>query len=250
MNDVSPTYPWQLLDADLHFYSLKHDYAPVGLLEMINTSPREVLDIGCFCGGSGQWIKQHFPGAKVTGIEKLDKAANVAKKIYDTVVLGKFEDVDTSSWANKFDTIVAADILEHLYNPWAALERLRLLLAPGGAIYISLPNIRNLNILTNLAAGKWHYNSSGILDVTHIRFFTIAQAREMLHQTGWAVDDLRFNADPSLSQDFKDMDLSQIKSIKAGNITLENLTVDDVIGLLALQIFIRAIPSSHKESAA
>ena len=249
MTNTPANYPWQQLDADLHFHSLSHDYAPVGLLEMVSPPPREVLDVGCFCGGSGQWLKKQFPGVRLTGIEMLDKAANIAREKYNTVILSKFEDVDTSGWHSKFDAIIAADVLEHIYNPWVALKRLKPLLTPRGAIYISLPNIRNLNILMGLAGGEWRYASAGILDVTHIRFFTKAQALEMLQQTGWAVSEMRVNPDPSLSNHFKDKDISQINCIKVGNITLEDLKIEDVIGLFALQFFIRATPlSNHDQS--
>lgn len=234
-------YPWQQLDADLHFHSLRHDYAPVGLLQMV-VPPREVLDVGCFCGGSGRWLKNNFPGVRVTGIEMLDKAAKVALEAYDEVHVGKFEDIDSSGWHGKFDTIIAADVLEHMYNPWSVLLKLKPLLAPGGAIYISLPNIRNLNILTRLTDGEWRYSGAGILDITHIRFFTKAQAVEMLTQTGWKIGEVRINPDPSLAPTFKDKDLSQIKSISMGKLKLEGLTEQDLLELLTLQFFIRAEP--------
>jgi protein O-GlcNAc transferase len=245
--DTPPAYPWQLLDADLHLHSLQHDYAPAGLLGMVSAPPRDVLDVGCFCGGSGRWLKKKFPDVRLTGIELLENAADIAREIYDTVIVGKFEDVDTGGWLGRFDTIVAADVLEHLYNPWAALERLKPLLAPGGAIYISLPNIRNLNILMSLAKGEWRYAGAGIMDVTHIRFFTKTQALEMLQQTGWKPTEIRTNPDPSLAHNFKDKDPGEIKTIKAGNLTLENLTREDVLELKTIQFYIRATPAANPQ---
>ncbi len=237
-------YPWQQLDADLHFHSLKHDYAPTGLLQMVSTPPREVLDVGCFCGGSGRWLKKQFPTARVTGIEMLEKAAAVAREAYDEVHVGKFEDIDLSPWQGKFDAIIAADVLEHMYNPWSVLQKLSPLLAPGGAIYISLPNIRNLNILMGLAGGEWRYAGAGILDITHIRFFTKKQILEMLQQTGWQAHEVKINPDPRLTPNFKDKDLNTVKTINAGKLKLDNLTKDDVLELLALQFFIRATPAT------
>ncbi|MCX7177194.1 MAG: methyltransferase domain-containing protein [Proteobacteria bacterium] len=199
---TTPTaHPWQMLDAELHLQTLKVDYAPVGPLEMLATPPKRVLDVGCFCGGSGRWLKQRFPDCTVIGIEMLNKAAEIAAIDYDRVIAVPFEQVDFSDkdlLPCSFDAIIAADVLEHLYNPWKALGRLRPLLAPGGAIYLSLPNIRNLHIMTALATGEWRYMGAGILDITHIRFFTRAQAIEMLQQTGWDVCETRFNPDPRL----------------------------------------------------
>lgn len=236
-------YPWQQLDADLHFHSLKHDYAPVGLLQMVSTPPREVLDVGCFCGGTGRWLKRQFPTTRVTGIEMLEKAAAVAREAYEEVHVGKFEDIDLSAWQGKFDTIIAADVLEHMYNPWSVLQKLSPLLAPGGALYISLPNIRNLSILMGLVGGEWRYAGAGILDITHIRFFTKAQILEMLEQTGWQAGEVRINPDSRLMPSFQDKDLSQVKTINAGKLKLEDLNEQDVLELLALQFFIRATPA-------
>ena len=241
-----PVYPWQMLDADLHLHTLKADYAPVGLLEMINTPPRRVLDIGCFCGGSGRWLKARFPGCKVIGIEMLDKAAANAAEAYDRVIVGAFEQVDFTTEGlppGSVDAIIAADVLEHLYNPWKALQRLKPLLAPGGAIYISLPNVRNLNVLAGLANGEWQYAGAGILDITHIRFFTRVQALQMIEQTGWRVEDLRINPDTRLKPAFEGKNLAQIQSINVGLLKLDGMKEQDVLELLTLQYFIQAVPA-------
>lgn len=243
--DTAYDYPWQRLDADLHFTTLKHDYAPVGLLQMLTTAPHQVLDIGCFCGGTGKWIKKQFPGTRVTGVEMLLNAAAIARESYDEVHVGKFEELDIDNWKAKFDVIIAADVLEHIYNPWAALQRLKPLLTSGGSIFISLPNIRNLNILMGLAGGEWRYTGAGILDITHIRFFTKTQAVEMLQQTGWKIDEIRINPDPRLTPSFAGKDLGEIKTINAGKLKLEALTRNDVLELMALQFFVKATPANQ-----
>jgi SAM-dependent methyltransferase len=238
---------WKMLDADLHLQTLDPDYAPVGLLEMVNPAPRRVLDLGCFCGGSGRWLKQRFPGCEVVGIEMLGKAAAIAAQAYDRVIAGTFEQVDLEAEgliAGSFDAIIAADVLEHIYNPWQALQRLKPLLAPGGAIYVSLPNVRNLNILSALASGQWRYEGSGILDITHIRFFTLAQAGEMLRQTGWLIREGRMNPDPNLSYLLEGRNLDEIKTLSHGKLKLEGLNQMDVVELIAIQFFIRAEPVS------
>lgn len=236
---------WEMLNADLHMQTLKPEYAPVGLLEMISPVPKRVLDVGCFCGGSGRWLKQRFPSCEVIGIEMLSKAAEMAAHVYDRVIVGTFEQVDFEAEglvAGSFDTIIAADFLEHIYNPWQALQRLKPLLAPGGAIYISLPNVGNLNVLAALANGEWRYQGSGILDITHIRFFTLEQASEMLNRTGWSINETRVNRDPSLVPLFEKKNIEEIKAISFGKLKLEGLDKIDVAGLIALQFFFRAEP--------
>jgi 2-polyprenyl-3-methyl-5-hydroxy-6-metoxy-1,4-benzoquinol methylase len=237
---------WKLLDADMHLQTLDPDYAPVGLLEMIDPPPRRVLDLGCFCGGSGRWLKQRFPDCEVIGIEMLGKAAAMAVQTYDRVIEGTFEQVDFAAeglMAGSFDAVIAADFLEHIYNPWHALQRVKPLLAPGGAIYVSLPNVRNLNILSALAGGAWRYQGAGILDITHVRFFTLAQASEMLSQTGWLIRDGRLNPDSSLSYIVDGKNLEEIKTLSAGKLKLEGLNPMDVLELMAIQFFIRAEPA-------
>jgi len=245
MNQVTESV-WKMLDADLHLQTLDPNYAPVGLLEMVDPAPKRVLDLGCFCGGSGRWLKQHFPDCEVIGIEKLDKAAAMAAQAYNRVITGTLEQVDFESEglvAGSFDAIIAADVLEHIYNPWKALQRLKPLLAPGGSIYISLPNVRNLNILSALAGGEWRYQGAGILDITHIRFFTLKQASEMLNQTGWLIREGRMNPDPNLSHILHEKSINEIKTVSIGKLRLEGLEQMDVVELLAVQFFIRAEPS-------
>jgi len=251
MNSAT-VYPWQMLESGLHLQTLKHDYAPVGLLEMVAPTPKRVLDVGCFCGGSGRWLKQRFPDCKIVGIEMLDKAAAIAAQVYDRVIVGTLERVDFADEGlvpGSFDTIIAADVLEHLYNPWQALQRLRPLLAPGGAIYVSLPNVRNLSILSALAEGEWRYVGAGILDITHIRFFTRALALEMLSQTGWLVGETRANADPHLARAFEGKNIDEVTTINIGRLKLEGLRRIDVMELLTLQFFIRAEPAPNLEGS-
>jgi 2-polyprenyl-3-methyl-5-hydroxy-6-metoxy-1,4-benzoquinol methylase len=194
---------WKLLGADLHMQTLQPNYAPTGLLEIMTPSPKRVLDVGCFCGGTGRWLKARFSDVHVVGIEVLAAAAAQARGVYDRVIEAPIEAVDfelEGVAAGSLDAIVAADVLEHLVNPWAALQRLRPLLAPGGAIFVSLPNVRNLNVLLRLASGEWRYVGAGILDVSHLRFFTRTQAIEMLNETGWKVEEVRSNPTHKFSQ--------------------------------------------------
>src|SRR3989304_333466 len=124
MNSAT-VHPWQLLETGLHLQTLKHDYAPVGLLEMVTSVPKRILDVGCFCGGSGRWLKRRFPDCKIIGIEMLDEAAAIAAPAYERVVVGTFERVDFAAEGlvpGSFDSIIAADVLEHLYDPWQALR--------------------------------------------------------------------------------------------------------------------------------
>jgi 2-polyprenyl-3-methyl-5-hydroxy-6-metoxy-1,4-benzoquinol methylase len=242
---LSETPFWRLLGNDLHMHTLDQGYAPSGLLEMIIAPPKRVLDVGCFCGGTGRWLKDKFVDCEVIGIEPLYPAAEKAAVIYDRIINKPFEGIvftDEELSPGSFDAIIVADVLEHMVNPWIALERLNPLLGPEGCLYASIPNVRNLGVLQQLAEGKWLYEGSGILDISHLRFFTRAQIIEMFDQTGWDVSEIRINPSPQLSEIFKGYDLSTINTIEAGPLVLRNLTHQDVLELIALQFFIRACP--------
>ncbi len=131
-------------------------------------------------------------------------------------------------------------MLEHLYHPWAALERLRTLLAPGGALYVSLPNIRNLRVLEALAAGgEWRHEGAGILDITHIRFFTRRSALRMFEETGWQVLETRANLDPALQPLVAGRDLGAIQHIELAHLALRQLPPGEAVELFTLQWFFR-----------
>lgn len=87
------------------------------------------------------------------------------------------------------DSVLLLDVLEHMYNPWAELRFLRQHLPRGAQGIVSLPNIGHINILGNLAAGNFFYEPAGILDITHVRFFTLPGVRAMFEQTGFEVQD-------------------------------------------------------------
>jgi 2-polyprenyl-3-methyl-5-hydroxy-6-metoxy-1,4-benzoquinol methylase len=246
--ETTPTRPapiWTLLGGDLHMQMLRPDYAPTGLLEMIASPPARVLDVGCFCGGTGRWLKQRFPGVEVIGIECLAPAAARARETYERVIEAPIEAVDFEAQGlapGSVDAIVAADVLEHLVNPWAVLQRLRPLLTPKGALYVSLPNVRNLNLVAGLVSGEWRYVGAGILDVSHLRFFTRAQAIEMLAETGWRTQEIRINPDPKVMSFFGGKNLADVHSIDTPRLSLKNLTHADVLEWVALQFFFRASP--------
>jgi 2-polyprenyl-3-methyl-5-hydroxy-6-metoxy-1,4-benzoquinol methylase/glycosyltransferase involved in cell wall biosynthesis len=244
----APSEPpaWQLLEGGVHLETLNPNYAPTGLLELIESAPKRVLDVGCFCGGTGRFLKRRFPDCEVIGIEMLEKAAQLAAKVYDRVLIGTLEQLDFERAGlapHSFDVVVAADVLEHLFNPWRALLRLRELIAAGGTLYVSLPNVRNLKLMSELAKGRFDYAGAGILDVTHVRFFTRATAVAMLEQTGFVVEDVRINPDQRLAAVFEGIDFNHTTRIELDGLVLSGLGPQDLLELAALQLYLRARPA-------
>lgn len=145
----------------------------------------DVLDVGCSTGRLGAILKQRK--CVVDGIELDPEAAAAAKTAgYRDVAVAAVEEALPARNA-RYDAIVFADILEHLVDPPAVLSRSIALLRPAGKIYISLPNVANWMIRAGLLAGRFEYAESGILDRTHLRFFTKATAEAMIAGAGLRV---------------------------------------------------------------
>src|SRR6185295_16247560 len=104
-----------------------------------------------------------------------------ARTRLDEVITG---DVESSDVAGPFDTLIAADVLEHLRDPWTALRRYAALLDPQGTAVISLPNVGHWSTYANLARGTWPRKPEGIFDATHLRWFTLRDAEALLRQAG------------------------------------------------------------------
>jgi hypothetical protein len=111
------------------------------------------------------------------------EAAREATQRYDDVFVGPLESFETSE---RFKQVVLADVLEHMVDPWSALDHVvKDLLDGGGRVIVSLPNVRHWRVIASLLLrGHWRYVDEGILDRTHLRFFTAAEARLLLVGAG------------------------------------------------------------------
>jgi GT2 family glycosyltransferase len=126
-------------------------------------------------------------GVHVTGIELDPEAAARARARLDDVRVGDAIGTMHALPDASFDAVVFADLLEHLAEPEAALAQARRLLAPGGVVVASLPNVRHWSVVKQLLAGEFRYEPAGILDRTHLRFFTRTSARRLFADHGFSV---------------------------------------------------------------
>jgi len=183
-------YVWQThLGTDAPFDTRYHTNPRTEIMSFIAEPPGTVLDIGCGGGATGRLVKDKFPGTRVVGIEINAGAAEHARGVLDRVVCAGVDDVDPARDMpdERISTVLLLDVLEHLYDPWRALQRIHGWLAPQTRVIASLPNIRNLATLSELAGGHFEYAENGVLDVTHVRFFTRASLRDLFEQTGFEV---------------------------------------------------------------
>lgn len=151
---------------------------------------KTVLDVGCAAGDTARALAGR--GCRVSGVD-VDPEAEAARETFDELVIA---DLDQSSLtehfkAESFDAVVFGDVLEHLRDPGAALRDARTLLRPGGRIVVSIPNVAHGAVRLALLGGRWDYTDQGLLDRTHVRFFTLESVCELLEDAGLVIEVLR-----------------------------------------------------------
>jgi GT2 family glycosyltransferase/glycosyltransferase involved in cell wall biosynthesis/tetratricopeptide (TPR) repeat protein/SAM-dependent methyltransferase len=172
------------------------------LAELVPATARRVLEIGCAAGEMGRLLKSQRPGIQVVGIEREEAAAALARQHLDGVIRGDIESLaDLPYPVGWFDCLVFGDVLEHLREPEVILRRLLAWLAADGAVVASIPNVRHQSVLLELMVnGRWQYRDEGLLDRTHLRFFTLAEVRALLAAAGLRPDQIHASQSPPWPQ--------------------------------------------------
>jgi methionine biosynthesis protein MetW len=146
-----------------------------------------VLDVGCASGYLMRLLRD-TRGCTCVGIESGAAAAEAEREGFPVVQGLAPAAFDAARRHGPFDHVVLADVLEHTAEPEPILRAVADLLAPGGSVLVSLPNIAYLRARLRLLRGDWTYDESGIFDRTHLRFFTVTSARQLLLQAGLEVE--------------------------------------------------------------
>jgi 2-polyprenyl-3-methyl-5-hydroxy-6-metoxy-1,4-benzoquinol methylase len=156
------------------------------VVQLVGTD-RRVLELGPATGHMTRVLRDR--GCTVVGIEVDPEMANQAAEFAERVIVGNLDelDLDEELGSDRFDVIVAADVLEHLTDPLSALRRLTRFLAPEGCFVISLPNIAHGSVRIALLQGHFNYRNVGLMDVTHLRFFTRESIDDLLDEADLAV---------------------------------------------------------------
>jgi 2-polyprenyl-3-methyl-5-hydroxy-6-metoxy-1,4-benzoquinol methylase len=155
------------------------------IVDLVPAGARRVLDLGCSTGWLAAAVKRRGE-VEVVGIERDPAYAAEARKRCDRVVEGDVQVVPDG--LGRFDCLVAADVLEHLVDPWSALEGYVALLDPGCRAIVSLPNAAHWTTFAALARGSWPRRPEGIHDATHLRWFTRRDAIELCEGAGLRVE--------------------------------------------------------------
>jgi 2-polyprenyl-3-methyl-5-hydroxy-6-metoxy-1,4-benzoquinol methylase len=149
---------------------------------------QQALDIGCAAGRLGEGLLQKGIVGACDGIEAHAAAADAAQTRLRKVWPGTLEAVaDQVPW-EQYDAVILADVLEHLVDPWAALQTLAQRTQPGCKLVLSVPNVRHYQVvLPLLFKGQFRYRDHGIMDRTHLHFFTKNSLAETLAECGWKI---------------------------------------------------------------
>ena len=152
---------------------------------------KRILDLGCGSGNLGGALQEM--GNECYGITISPKEAEAAKSRLTQVVIGDLDVMHELPFPeNFFDVVIFADVLEHLKDPKHPLELVKPYLKPQGLVIASIPNVANIAVRLNLLRGRFEYEEFGILDNTHLRFFTLGTAKDLLTSTGYSVQDVKF----------------------------------------------------------
>jgi O-antigen biosynthesis protein len=209
----------------------------------------KVLEIGCAGGETGKNLKERLPVQSYVGIDISPEAAATAKISLDRVIVANIEETDLASEhglkPGEFDLLLALDVLEHLYDPWDVLAELSSYVKPGGHVVASLPNIQNITIMQDLIKGNWRYQDAGILDATHLRFFTLEEAKKMFTGAGFMMKNIEYVLNPS-------PDMEKVKesgnTYRQGNLEITNLTREELLHLFTYQYILIAQKASSADA--
>lgn len=160
------------------------------MLEVIPLQARRVLEIGCGNGSFGERLKTER-NVEVWGIERDRTAVAMARAKLDRVIEGDVLEELTRLADERFDCVICNDVLEHLVDPYSVLTAIKSLLNPTGLVVCSIPNIRYFrNFFAFVVKGDWHYEESGIMDKTHLRFFTRKSILDTFIALGYSIEQL------------------------------------------------------------
>ena len=168
--------------------------AHVQCLSLIEPNSK-VLDVGCAMGILGEYLTCEKK-CEVTGVDVIDEFLESARKkgVYKELFKINLDNYNSEldKYTGYFDYILMADVIEHTYNPKEVIEQLKKLLKPDGKLIMSIPNVSHGSIKLSLLANVFRYTEMGLLDKTHIRFFTRETILNLMNESNLQIEDENF----------------------------------------------------------
>ncbi|MBX7153400.1 MAG: class I SAM-dependent methyltransferase [Candidatus Kapaibacterium sp.] len=146
-----------------------------------------ILDVGCATGLNLKVLKEMGRCKQTYGIEYVEEVAKQAQQNIDNVLCADVSAADLPYPDKFFDVILCLDVLEHMENPWRAVEKLKRVLKDDGVLIASIPNIAYIPVIIKLIFRRFDYEDSGVMDRTHLRFFTLRSMKQMFQNAGFIV---------------------------------------------------------------
>jgi SAM-dependent methyltransferase len=148
-----------------------------------------ILELGCGAGATGALALGGGKCARYVGIELDERAASLARGCLTDVIVGNVERMTLPFAEQSFDALIMSEVLEHLVDPWAALRGLARFLKPGALVMASVPNISHHRVIADLVRGRFELADSGVMDRTHLRWFTPGSFAALFEQAGIRIDE-------------------------------------------------------------
>jgi 2-polyprenyl-3-methyl-5-hydroxy-6-metoxy-1,4-benzoquinol methylase len=165
-----------------------HENHNPDLLLLMPATARRVVEVGCSSGALAREYKRRNPGCHYMGIELVPAYAELARRHCDEVVDLDVETVSDQTLAGlETDCWVFGDVLEHLRDPWALLRKIRKVIPADGHVVACIPNAQHWSVQARLSCGELRYEDMGLLDRSHLRWFTRITMLEMFQQAGFKV---------------------------------------------------------------
>lgn len=179
------------------FYSALTREDMVSLIDKGEDDRFEVLELGCALGNTLFLIERVFPNAIIHGVEYDENVVRIAGHLAD-IIQGDVENMDIPYGKESLDYILCGDVLEHLRNPANVIKRFIPYLKSGGCFIASIPNVRHHKVIKQLLMdGRFDYKDAGVLDRTHLKFFTKYTGRELFENCGLEVKRIESNTGES-----------------------------------------------------
>jgi precorrin-6B methylase 2 len=215
-----------------------HEIPNADLLALIPRQSKRLVEVGSSSGALARAFKELSPNCHYTGIEIDAEYAGASKRYCDSVLNCSIEDLDENSFNGLFpsDCWIFGDTLEHLRDPWQLLRKIRNKITDGGSVVACIPNAQHWSVQARLNSGQFRYEDSGLLDRTHLRWFTRITIGELFESTGFRIVE---GGSRIFDEPGRDRVLAAIRVLaQAGNADPEQAMNDAI----PLQFVVRAEP--------
>lgn len=166
-----------------------HDHHNPDLLRILPADIQRVIEIGCSSGALAREFRKVSPAVHWVGVEVDPEYARAASRHCDQTVVANIERCAEEFFLQHQDRDcwIFGDVLEHLVDPWATLRSIRKVLPPGGMVAACIPNAQHWSVVMRLVTGRFRYEGSGLLDRTHLRWFTRDTIHELFRDAGFRI---------------------------------------------------------------